>query len=227
MKALCNNSKTKELYIADIPEPLVRDIDDVKIRVIYATIGPEEMWRNSSDNLYALDGVVGLEMVGQIVDLGPQAKNESFSVGDYVTGIPFYFCGTCNACRENRKNCCSNPTYNGGCMCEYILWKSQQLVRIEHLGLRESCLIASIAEALEVIERASISFHSNVLIWGGGYMAILLLQLFRKIGVQIPGVFNQLRPNRSLDTNFSVFSVIHEKLIKLHAFFHDPLKTPL
>lgn len=234
MKACCNSIRSGRLEFVNLPEPVVYEPDDVKIKVHYATFGHEEVRPASINSFYHREGIFGVEMAGEIVDLGKQAQLQGFSIGDYVTGLPFHFCGVCKSCRSGRPNCCINPAFAGGTMSEYIIWKSSQLVRLSpKTPLREGCLLASVAEALEVMERAHISVKTSVAIWGGNYMALLLAKLAKRYGAlevtiidDVPArismelmmgadhVFNPNDPSFSLNmhnvTNFSGFDVILE-----------------
>jgi propanol-preferring alcohol dehydrogenase len=72
-------------------------------------------------DLHVLDGelskpklplVLGHEIVGRVVELGPLATR--FAVGDRV-GVPWLggTCGVCPPCRAGRENLCDNPRFTG------------------------------------------------------------------------------------------------------------------
>ncbi len=209
MRALCFNRASNQLEVVKIPEPSVRSTEDVKIRVHYATVGPEEMRIKASRTHYSKDGIVGLEMSGEIVDLGEQAKLAGFSVGDLVTGHPFQYCSTCRACRSGRRNCCTNPLLVSGTICEYLVWKSSQLAKLSgRIPMREASLLASVAEALEAIERGRVGFHSRVLIWGGNYMSLLLIQLAKHSGAQEITVIDPLTERKPLEQRLGADHVL-------------------
>lgn len=67
MKAFCNDVKTKRLYFEDLPMPVIEAVDEVKIKVLYVTIGPEDvLWRFNPQNLYS-SGVLGVEWTGEVI----------------------------------------------------------------------------------------------------------------------------------------------------------------
>lgn len=200
---------------------MVVEPDDVKIRVCYATVGHEEMRVRSSGNRYSKEGIIGLEMSGVIVDLGRQAQIQGFTVGDVVTGHPLQYCQACRACRSGRENCCSNLTINTGTMCEFMVWKSNQLVKVSpKLSMREASLIPSVAEALEAIERGKVGILSRVAIWGGNYMSLILCQLIQKLGVRETAVIDDVPQREPMERRMGASHVLHPQdpdfELKLH-----------
>ncbi len=194
MKAYYNSNQSPGLELIDLPEPEIRDPNDVKIKVHYATLGPEDMRTGNTLDFYSREGIICIEMAGIIVDAGPQAKLDGFDLGDPVTGIPFRFCGACRPCRSGRRNCCVNPVFSGGTLCEYIVWKSSQLAKLnDRLSLRTGSLIASVAEGLEAMERGKVGVYSRIAIWGGNYMGMILTQLARRFGAQEIVVIDDLK----------------------------------
>lgn len=171
--------------MSNIMEPMVLEEDDVKIRVFYATIGPEDLWMYREGDFYSREGVLGYEMAGEIVDLGDYAKREGYSVGDRVSGIPVIFCKACYFCKTKRFNYCESMVSSGGCICEYIVWKSNQLVKLpDNVSYKEGCLIGSIAEGLEAIGRTAMGLGSTVLIWGSEYKGIIMTKLAHQCGAK-------------------------------------------
>lgn len=64
--------------------------------------------------------ILGHELAAEIF----QTDNADFTVGEIVTFIPYFYCGTCIACRNNKPNCCTDIKVcgvhiNGG-MAEYL-----------------------------------------------------------------------------------------------------------
>ena len=65
-------------------------------------------------DLHAFDGtqpffsyprILGHELAGEIVAIEP---NSDFEIGEMVTFIPYFNCGKCIACRNEKPNCCTD-----------------------------------------------------------------------------------------------------------------------
>lgn len=177
MKALCKTNE-KIVKICEVEEPYVNEPDDVKIKVKYATLSSEDRNINKEEYYFSRDGILGHEMCGEIVDLGDEAKRDGFNIGDKVGGIPIVYCGKCKLCKKNKYNCCLEIKITEGTICEYIVWKSKQLIKLEEdTSYKSGCLIEDISGAIETIESANVYFGDSVGILGAGTIGLLSLAL--------------------------------------------------
>src|SRR6266487_6325989 len=90
--------------------------------------------------------ILGHELSGDLVDFN---NANGFVPGDVVTIIPYFNCGNCIACRNNKPNCCVNIKVcgvhvNGG-MVEYLSVPSYSLVHSNGLSYDELALIEPLA----------------------------------------------------------------------------------
>ena len=76
--------------------------------------------------------ILGHELAADFIE-GDEA--EGFVQGEAVTIIPYFNCGECTACRNNKPNCCISinvfGVHSDGGMTEYILVPSYSLVKSE------------------------------------------------------------------------------------------------
>lgn len=183
MKAVYKNGKG-ELEFRKVKEPHISEPDDVKIKILYSSIGPEEMLLFNEGDIRSRNGIIGYEMMGKVVQAGDQAVNEGFKVGLRVSGTPILNCGTCHFCKRNMENSCINLTQNAGTMTEYIVLKSKQLIVLDdYIGNKEGCLVEPIAGMIQAVETIDVKFGCNVLILGNDFLSMVMIQLIRMKGV--------------------------------------------
>jgi threonine dehydrogenase-like Zn-dependent dehydrogenase len=187
------------LVFKEIDEPTITSPDDVKIKIICNTIGKDDARLYREDDFYSKTGVVGYEMTGIVTDLGEQAEKEGFAVGQHVSGSAIMFCGKCAFCRRNKHNCCISMKINRGTLCEYIVCKSSQLVRVPaNIDARIACLVEPIAAAIEAVERLRLRMGNTVCIMGGDFEGLILQQLAKMHGASEVTVVDALEHNRRL-----------------------------
>lgn len=112
-------------------------------------------------------------------------------------------------------------------MCSFIVRKSRQLVRLSSKSMiKTGCLVPSVAEGLEVLERARLKIGDMVAIWGGDYMALLLLQLVKKAGATKAVIIDDNISKREMEFALGATDVIHPndpdfslKIMKLTDFY--------
>ena len=103
------NPKTKKVEINTIPIPKPAD-DEILIRTASASLCHSDILVVEGDiETGATEPTtLGHEAVGEIVDLGPIAKNRSFEVGDCIGFINAYHaCFNCDGCKHHYIYCTS------------------------------------------------------------------------------------------------------------------------
>ncbi|WP_411731070.1 zinc-binding dehydrogenase [Paeniglutamicibacter sp.] len=93
-----------EIQDLDIDEPRGAE---VLVRVEAAGLCHSDMIVASVDRGRPLPMVVGHEMAGVVVKLGPEATD--FQIGDHVIGSEISFCGACEECVNGATYRCLNP----------------------------------------------------------------------------------------------------------------------
>lgn len=129
--------------------------------------------------------VLGHELAAEIVE----TDNAGFRVGETVTFIPYFNCGTCIACRSGKPNCCTKISVCGvhadGGMTEYLLVPSESLVRGEGLGVEELALVEPLAIGAHGVRRAGVQPGEWVLVVGAGPIGLGIMELARIAGGRV------------------------------------------
>ena len=126
MRAMVLTAQGKDLELQDLPTP---QAGKGQLLVRVATCGV------CRTDLHVIDGdrpqakmpvVLGHEVVGEVVKVGPGENPHRFELGDRV-GVPWlsWTCGRCRYCRSGRENLCGTARFTGyhidGGFAEYCL----------------------------------------------------------------------------------------------------------
>jgi 2-desacetyl-2-hydroxyethyl bacteriochlorophyllide A dehydrogenase len=113
--------------------------------------------------------VLGHELAGEIMDI---ENHSEYRIGDLVSIIPYFSCGTCYACSQGKTNCCSSLQVFGvhidGGMAEFICVPIDALFKNTSLDLDALALLEPLAIGAHGINRAQIKPGEFVLIVGAG-----------------------------------------------------------
>ncbi len=130
--------------------------------------------------------ILGHELSGGLVDFD---NADGFVPGDVVTIIPYFNCGNCIACRNNKPNCCVNIKVCGvhvdGGMVEYLLVPSYSLINGEGLSYDELALIEPLAIGAHGIHRADVQEGEFVLVIGAGPIGLGTMEFARIAGGRV------------------------------------------
>lgn len=159
MKAIAVVPGTPDMKLVDRPEPVITAPDEVKMRVVRVGICGTD--REEAAGGRALlpagrsDLVIGHEMMGQVVAVGPAVTR--VKAGDYAVFTVRRGCGQCVACGMNRSDMCSSGQYRergiwglDGYQSEYAVDKEQYAVRVPP----ELAAVGVLTEPLSVAEKA-------------------------------------------------------------------------
>jgi 2-desacetyl-2-hydroxyethyl bacteriochlorophyllide A dehydrogenase len=113
--------------------------------------------------------ILGHELSGDLIDCD---NADGFVPGDIVSIIPYFNCGNCIACRNNKPNCCVNIKVCGvhvdGGMVEYFSVPSYSLIKGDGLDYDELALLEPLAIGAHGIRRAEVKRGEIVLVIGAG-----------------------------------------------------------
>lgn len=114
---------------------------------------------------------------------------DGFVPGEAVTIIPYFNCGECIACRNNKPNCCTSinvfGVHSDGGMAEYISVPSYSLVKSEGLSYDELALTEPLAIGAHGIRRADVKKDEFVLIAGAGPIGLGTMQFAKIAGAKV------------------------------------------
>lgn len=128
---------------------------------------------------------LGHELAAEIVE----TDHADFVKGEAVTFIPYFNCGTCIACRNNKGNCCTSMKVcgvhvNGG-MAEYLIVPSHSLIKSQGLNAEELALVEPLAIAAHAIKRANVKENEFVLVIGAGPIGLGIIEFARLAGAHV------------------------------------------
>lgn len=130
--------------------------------------------------------ILGHELAGELVEFD---NAPGFQVGEKVSFIPYFNCGTCIACRSGLPNCCSNIKVcgvhvNGG-FVDFLSVPSSSLLHGEGLSYDELSLVEPLAIGAHGVRRAGVREGEFVLVVGAGPIGLGVVEFARIAGGQV------------------------------------------
>jgi len=129
--------------------------------------------------------ILGHELAATIVT----TDAPGFTVGEAVTFIPYYQCGTCIACRNQKPNCCVQIQVTGvhidGGMAEYLVVPSAALIHGDGLSFDELALVEPLAIGAHGVRRAKVQKNEFVLVIGAGPIGLGTMEFARIAGAKV------------------------------------------
>jgi threonine dehydrogenase-like Zn-dependent dehydrogenase len=112
MKAICWQGK-KDLRCEEVPDPVIEDPKDAIIRITSTCIcGSDLHLMNGFVPGMCAGDVMGHEPMGEVVEVGAEAKALGLKVGDRVV-VPFQItCDACEQCRAGNYSACQTTNRN-------------------------------------------------------------------------------------------------------------------
>jgi 2-desacetyl-2-hydroxyethyl bacteriochlorophyllide A dehydrogenase len=130
--------------------------------------------------------ILGHELAGELVSFD---NAPGFTVGEPVTFIPYFNCGTCIACRNGKPNCCTSIQVCGvhadGGMVEYISVPSASLVHGQGLSMDALALVEPLAIGAHGVRRAGVMPGEFVLVIGAGPIGLGIMEFARIAGAKV------------------------------------------
>jgi 2-desacetyl-2-hydroxyethyl bacteriochlorophyllide A dehydrogenase len=129
--------------------------------------------------------ILGHELAAEFIE----GDASGFTMGEAVTFIPYFNCGTCIACRSNKPNCCSRIKVcgvhiNGG-MAEYLSIPSYSLIHGNGLSFEELALVEPLAIGAHGVRRAMIQPGEFVLVVGAGPIGLGTMEFAKIAGGKV------------------------------------------
>jgi threonine dehydrogenase-like Zn-dependent dehydrogenase len=112
MRAICWQGK-KDIRCEEVPDPIIEDPKDAVVRVTSTCIcGSDLHLMNGFVPGMCLGDVLGHEAMGEVVEVGPEARARGLAVGDRVV-VPFQMiCGECEQCLKGNYSVCQTTNRN-------------------------------------------------------------------------------------------------------------------
>jgi threonine 3-dehydrogenase len=189
MKAIVKSKAEPGLWLEDVPEPKV-GINDVLIKMKRTGICGTDVhiynWDAWAQATIKVPTILGHELVGEIVEIGPNVND--FKIGDIVSVEGHLVCGRCRNCMAGRRYKCANTLGYGvntdGGFAEYMavpmtnLWKHNPGTDLD---------VAAIFDPFGNAVHTAMTFPvfgEDVLITGAGPIGIMSAAVARHAGAR-------------------------------------------
>jgi threonine 3-dehydrogenase len=180
-----------------ITDPL--DADRCIVKVLYAGFCGSDrgIWNRHAFKGMIFDSlkrarqtvrVIGHEMVGELVEVGPRAATSfGFRAKDIVSTESHIICNVCYQCRIGQTHICANDTIIGigqdGCFAEYIKLPAQTLWPTDQrkIGLEVAALQEPFGNAVHAASAADLR-GKTVAVFGCGTIGLFAIMVARALG---------------------------------------------
>lgn len=130
--------------------------------------------------------ILGHELSGELVAFDDAP---GFEVGEAVTFIPYFSCGSCIACRSGKPNCCAAIQVCGvhthGGMVGYLSVPAGSLIHGQGLSFDQLALIEPLAIGAHGVWRAAVQAGEFVLVIGAGPIGLGAMEMARLAGAKV------------------------------------------
>jgi 2-desacetyl-2-hydroxyethyl bacteriochlorophyllide A dehydrogenase len=179
---------------------------------------------------FAYPRVLGHELAGELVETGGAP---GFAVGEAVTFIPYFSCGTCVACRNGLPNCCTSINVCGvhvdGGMTELLAVPTATLVHGQGLSFDELALVEPLAIGAHGVRRAAVQPGEFVLVVGAGPIGLGIMEFARIAGGRVIALdINEQRLafcQEKLGVEFALNALAPDVLAQLRDITHGDMPT--
>ena len=182
MKTLvCTTPRELNYSIGSLPQP-AKGMAIIKIKRI-GICGTDLHAFEGTQPFFDYPRILGHELSGELISFDDAP---GFSIGEAVTFIPYFNCGSCVACRNGKTNCCVTlnvcGVHSDGGMVEYLSVPSYALVHGNGLSFDELALVEPLAIGAHGVCRAAITAGEFVLVIGAGPIGLGTMEFARIAG---------------------------------------------
>ena len=187
----------QDLRVMEVPNPVPAN-DEVVIKVMRCGIcgtdihdyedGPHSIPVDVPDPLTGVTApvIMGHELCGIVTEVGKDV--DEWKIGDRVVVAPLLHCGKCYFCNRGLEHLCviqaglGLQTYWGG-FAEYCCLKDYQLRHMpDYMTWDQGALVEPTNLAMYAIKRSGMQPGDNILITGGGPIALMILMCANAAG---------------------------------------------
>lgn len=174
------------LTAADRPAP-ERGADEVLVRIRRIGVCGTDLHIFEGNQPYlSYPRVMGHELAG-IAEAVPEGS--AIRPGEIVYIIPYLSCGTCNACRAGKTNCCRNiqvlGVHRDGGMADYVSIPQRFVRPAAGLDLDSAAMVEFLAIGAHAVRRSQARAGQRGLVVGAGPIGIAVALFARLRGVEV------------------------------------------
>ncbi len=189
MKAM-HITQPGQAQLTDLPEPMA-GAGEVVIALAYVGYCGSDLTSYRGLNpLVSYPRVPGHEISGTIAALGEGVTG--LAVGQAVTVLPYFNCGSCRACRSGRPNACpSNQTMGvqrEGAMTGLVVVPASKVIAVDGMALRDLALVEPSAVGFHAVRRAELVAGETVVVLGCGMIGLGVLMGALRVGARVIAV---------------------------------------
>lgn len=167
------------------PEP---DPDELLVEVNACGVCTTDLHMYGGNLTVDYPMVPGHESAGEVVAVGDGVG--AFEAGDRVAINPSVPCNECRACKAGRENLCRDLTSIGGvakhivdgAFAEYVTVPAGNVERIGDLDYRTAAFAEPLGCVINGIDRIDLTSGETVVVVGGGFIGLVLVQTLRTSG---------------------------------------------
>ena len=131
--------------------------------------------------------ILGHELGVEVVSV--PANTQGLRPGDRCAVEPYLTCGTCNACRLGRYNCCVQlqclGVHTDGGMRPLFRVPARLLHKSDRLSLDQLALVETLGIGAHAVRRANVSPEDDVLVVGAGPIGLSVIQFAQAAGARV------------------------------------------
>ena len=131
--------------------------------------------------------VLGHELCGEVVAIGQDV--DPAMLGTSVAVVPYISCGYCQACQNNRSNCCQSLSVVGvhqeGGMAEQLVLPAEQVMASSELNFDQLALVECLAIGAHAVRRSAAATGELALVVGAGPIGLGVIQILRARGIDV------------------------------------------
>lgn len=181
----------RKMEMKDVPEPLISDDHDVKIRM-------EVVGVCGSDIHYYQQGKIGSQVVQYPFTVGHEGAGTVVETGRTVTRVkpgdriaiePAMPCHECDQCRTGRHHTCRKLRFLGcpgqaeGCLSEYLVMPETSCFPISHhLTFDEAAISEPLAIGVYAVRKSIPMPNSNIAVLGSGPIGMSVMLAAKAAG---------------------------------------------
>ena len=193
MRALVKETAGPGMVVREVPKPTCGP-SDVLIRVHHAGVCGTDLhiweWNPWASNRLKPPLVIGHEFAGEIVELGPEARNEGLlAVGDRVTAEGHIVCGHCLPCRTGDAHVCRRTRIIGvdrdGAFADFIAMPASNVMKLDGIPTEIGAIMDPTGNAVHTVLEGSNLAGSAVLVLGCGPIGCLAVGVARAAGASL------------------------------------------
>ncbi len=162
-----------EFEIAEKPIPEIKNADDVKLKIIAASIcGSDVHMLANPPGMIATPGIIlGHECISEVVDVGEGVRN--VKIGDRVIMDNNLPCGVCKMCHLGHPNMCTNMNAMGsqcdGVFAEYAIAPERALFKIsKDIPLKKAIIAEPLNCVMGAVKKVNLMPGDKCVVLGGG-----------------------------------------------------------